>query len=142
MANDNKRIRKLINRNKDAMKKIATEIISIINNVVNKKFNGVGNASVSNMLKAYLNQAVDLSNVNIIKAEYNLPKDKEVFNKMGKEYQWNEDFSNELDQLTKSIKKIPKIKEICSNVTWETHPNKFCICLHIKKQLLDYSNND
>lgn len=142
MANDNKRIRKLINRNKDAMKKIATEIISIVNSVVNKKFNGVGNASVSNMLKAYLNQAVDLSNVNILKAEYNLPKDKEVFNKMGKEYQWNEDFSNELDQLTKSIKKIPKIKEICSNVTWETHPNKFCICFHIKKQLLDYSSND
>ena len=142
MANDNKRIRKLINRNKDAMKKIATEIISIVNNVVNKKFNEVGNASVSNMLKAYLNQAVDLSNVNTLKAEYSLPKDKEVFSKMGKEYQWNEDFSNELDKLTESIKRMPKIKEICSNVTWETHPNKFCICLHIKKQLLDYSNND
>ena len=139
---DNKKINKLIDKNKDAMKKIANEISSIVNSIVNKKFNGIGNASSSNMLKIYLSQTADLSDVNMLKAEYSLPKDKEVFSKMGKEYQWNEDFSNELDELTEFIKRMPRIKEICSNVTWETHPNKFCICFHIKKQLLDYSNND
>ena len=141
------RVKSLINRNSNTIQQITSIIIPISNKAVNKRFNSVGNASVSNTMKKYskftngiLNS--NFSDINTIKAEYNLPKDKEVFSKMGKEYQWNEDFSNELDKLTESIKRMPKIKEICSNVTWETHPNKFCICFHIKKQLLDYSSND
>ena len=141
------RVKSLINKNSNTIQQIASIIIPISNKAVNKRFNNVGNASVSNTMKKYSKSTngmlnSNFSDINTIKAEYNLPKDKEVFSKMGKEYQWNEDFSNELDKLTESIKRTPKIKEICSNVTWETHPNKFCICFHIKKQLLDYSSND
>ena len=141
------RVKSLINKNSNAIQQISSIIIPISNKAVNKRFNSVGNASVSNTMKKYSKSTnamlnSNFSDINTIKAEYNLPKDKEVFSKMGKEYQWNEDFSNELDKLTESIKRTPKIKEICSNVTWETHPNKFCLCFHIKKQLLDYSSND
>ena len=141
------RVKSLINKNSNTMQQITSIIIPISNKVVNKRFNSVGNASVSNTMKKYSKSTngmlnSNFSDINTIKAEYNLPKDKEVFSKMGKEYQWNEDFSNELDELTEFIKRMPRIKEICSNVTWETHSNKFCICFHIKKQLLDYSSND
>lgn len=133
-------------------KKIATAISPIVNNAVTKKFGSVGISSPSDMMKEYLslvkelkdpsNKGVTLNDISVLKAEYWHPKDKDVFRKIGKEYQWNKDFSDKLDKLTESIKRFSKIKEICSNVTWETHPNKFCICFYIKKQLLDYSSND